>query len=256
MQPLLPDAQTVCGSWELFLNCSHTHRQSAEIHSLADKEISGTPEWINNFDSHLPIDEKIACLLPEFRGTNQLCVEIARRIILARRGVERYENTLFISAAIYQCPLKVFSSLSTRWTLSIMDTLADYAPQPLATAASLLTNFVLGIRLGFTAAHVNLADPQLYGQSKDSISKLNAIRQLRRKEIWNHVIYFNFENGDTYRNYLRRCQRLLRAHTPLYIAYYYILKRLSESPYFDGILTRDEQFRTLLCNMGEEIENG
>jgi hypothetical protein len=225
------------------------------IDYLCQQHIAGDPEIINNFDRNLAIDEKLEVLSPEFKGSNLLCSEIVRRIINIRRGFNVRENTLYISACIHQRPGSVFNALSTRWIVSILDTIADHAPIHMATAAHLLTSFILGNRLGYSCAHINLSDVSQAANINDADGKLKSVRELRRKNIWDNVIYFNFEGGDTYGNYLRRCQRTLRPYKPLYVALHVLLTRITESPKFDTLLTRDRQFKELIHLISKEIQD-
>jgi hypothetical protein len=225
------------------------------IVNLCQQHIEGDPEIINNFDRNLTVDEKLEVLSPEFRGSNMLCVEIVRRIINIRRGFDVRESVLYISACIHQRPSSVFDSLSTRWIVSIMDTFADHAPLPMGTAAHLLTSFVLGNRLGYSCAHINLSDVRQAANINNAVDKLKSVRELRRKNIWDNVIYFNFEGGDTYGNYLRRCQRTLRPYKPLYLALHVLMRRIIDNPKYDTLLTRDRQFNELMNSMFEEIQD-
>ena len=192
---------------------------------LAAKPIEGTYRHAANFNRRIPLDEKLNDLRSEFVGANELCFEIAARVIQIRRGIDTFRNWLFIFGAVLNHPHAVFNGLTLRWIVSILDTFSDMpCAQRYRLAAGELRSFVLGVRLGLTMGLQSVPDVTMNDTPTHFLNKV---------EIWDGIMHFNYESGDTYRNLIERVARNMEPMPAMREGWKAILKRLVLYPPFD-----------------------
>lgn len=203
--------------------------------ALISATVPGDYAYTGNFNRKLPVDQKFEAIRGEFQGGSELCFDVAKKIIRLRRGYARHRNWLFLYGAILNHPREIFSGLTLRWIVSVLDTFGDMpCPRRAKLAASTMRSFVLGIRLGYSVAVQSVSDPEVHDAP---------LHHMPQKEIWDGVIHFDYRIGDTYRNYIARTGRELSTMPAMAEAWRNILLKIAKHPPLGFALTHNERSR-------------
>jgi hypothetical protein len=203
--------------------------------ALMSQIVPGSYEYTGNFNRKLPIDEKFESIRGEFQGQSELSFDVVKKIIRLRRGFSRHRNWLFLYGAILNHPQAVFSGLTLRWIVSVLDTFGDMpCPRHYKLAAGTMRGFVLGLRLGYSIAVQSVKDPEVQDEP---------IHFFHQREIWAGIIHFDYKIGDTYRNYMTRTNRELRSMPAMAEAWRNILIKVARHPALGFALTHNERSR-------------
>jgi hypothetical protein len=219
-------------------------RWGREYRALKEQTIPGTYAYSGNFNRKIALEEKYDAIREEFSGSSELCFEIIRRIIQIRRDIDVQTNWLYVFGAILNHPDEIFSRLTLRWIISVLDTFSDMpCPRRYKLAAATIRSFVLGIRLGYSMAVQSVSDPVVADEP---------IHFLPNQEIWDGIIHFNYKTGDTYRNYIQRTTRELAPTPCMASAWRAALVRMSKYPPLNYALTSNKKSRAIF----EDITRG
>lgn len=197
--------------------------------------VPGSYTYKGNFNRKLPLDEKYEAIRGEFQGSSELCFEIARRIIQIRRGKSPVQNWLFLYGAVLNHPDAVYSGLTLRWIVSVMDTFSDMPCRKThKLAAGTIRSFVLGVRLGYSMALQSVPDPTVSPKP---------LHHFPQKEIWEGIIHFDHKIGDTYRHYIRRTADDMKPIPSMASAWRVVLTRMAALPPIGYALTNNAKSR-------------
>ncbi len=202
---------------------------------LAGQSIDGDYVHAANFNRNLPLDDKYQIIRCEFAQSNELCFEIVKRIIQIRREIGPKSNWLFVFGAILNYPELIFPNLTSRWMISVLDTIADMpCPRSYRLAAAQLRNFMLGVRLGHSMALQYVVDPAIADEP---------VHFFLNEEMWDGIIHVNYRYGDTYRNLFDRVSNELRAFPSLHEAFKAAIIRMTDYPPLKMAFLNNEKSR-------------
>ena len=197
------------------------------ITSIAELKIQLVPGEPKEFvvGQMADLEQQYDMVRPEFVGKPRLCFELAKLIIQIRREINVEENQrqfseLFLSEVNFFC-----EHLSTRWLVSVCDTIADYGNSQQQKSAICISTFVNLIKLSETE--------RLIGQpAADDVEGF--------LESWPHSLgggmtSYHISSGDMPRNLFRRIERCLENTPALKVVFLTILQRIQRS---DNLLSR------------------
>lgn len=203
--------------------------------TLLATDVPGSYSYTGNFNRKLSYDEKYEAIRGEFQGSSELCFEIARRIIQIRRGRNPRKNWLFLYGAILNHHEAIYSGLTLRWIVSVLDTYSDMRCNTRhKLAAGEIRSFVLGLRLGFSMALQSVPDPTVAPEP---------LHHFPKEEIWSGIIHFDHKIGDTYRNYIQRTADELKSLPSMASAWRVVLLRVASLPPLGYALTNNAKSR-------------
>ncbi|MBL0373106.1 hypothetical protein JJB09_13810 [Rhizobium sp. KVB221] len=204
---------------------------------LGRQKVEGQYRHAANFSHKASVEEKLVDLRSEFAGSNELCLEVLKRIIQIRRNEEAEKNWLFVFGAVLNQPNELFGNLTLRWIVSVLDTFSDMpCSSEYRLAAGQLRSFSLGVRLGLTMGLQSVPDPKTHEEP---------LHFMNKEEIWDGIIHFNYKWGDTYRTLLLRVARDVESIPAMRVAWSAILKRLVVYPPFDIALRKNKESRRI-----------
>lgn len=163
--------------------------------------------------------EQFELIRPEFGGKSQLCFELAKTIVLIRREIDLSENVERFFAILFFDFQNTCDSLSTRWLVSVLDTIADHGNPQQRIAATSISSFVNLVKLAETE-HLLRAD------TPDSSANYVA--------AWPHdlghgMTSYNLHDGDMPRNLFERIEKSLESTPALRAIFQKILGRMKTS---------------------------
>ena len=88
------------------------------------------------------LDEQFELIRSEFAGSSQLCYELAKTIVLIRREIELSKNVEIFFEILNHDINFLCDSLSTRWLVSVCETIADYGNPRQRLAAICISTLV------------------------------------------------------------------------------------------------------------------
>ena len=93
------------------------------------------------------LDDQLELIRSEFGGESQLSYELAKTIVLIRRETDLAENVEHLFEILNYDIQFLCESLSTRWLVSVCDTIADHGNQQERSAAMCISTFVNLVKL-------------------------------------------------------------------------------------------------------------
>jgi hypothetical protein len=127
---------------------------------------------------------------------NEHAFEIVKLIVMLRRGIDVKNNTIRFSTLMTRHFTIIIPNLTTRWLVSITDTMADYMEYGGANEALLVSQYVNLIKLGQT--YINhcgdYVKPDKY----------------MGRELWDGVTEYMIDGGDMPTNLYRRINNSIK----------------------------------------------
>jgi len=196
----------------------------SRLELLAHEMSPGSAEDTHSWQARrLSIDEAFDYIRPEFGGMPLICFEVAKRIVLLRRQTDVVPAWYFFRAALDDQHAVIMKYFTSRWIISALDTVVDFASPGEAARAEALKDFFLGVRYGysmlFQRAGLAQTNPRLDNEDLD-----------RAQNIWDGINQFNYRGGDTYGNLVLRLNRTLRGYPYLESAARQLHARIARHP--------------------------
>jgi len=127
---------------------------------------------------------------------NENAFNIVKLIVKIRRGIDVHNNTIAFSGLIIKHFTTIIPGLTTRWLVSVTDTMADYMEYGGANEALLVSQYINMIKLGQT--YINhcgeYSKPSTYPAT----------------ELWDGVTEYMIDGGDMPRNMYNRINKSIK----------------------------------------------
>jgi hypothetical protein len=165
------------------------------------------------------LDEQFEMIRSEFAGGSQLCFELAKTIVLIRREQELSKNVDRFFEILNHDIHFLCASLSTRWLVSVCDTIADHGNPQQRTAGICISTFVNLVKLA---------------ESERLLCSDAERCPARYLEQWPHdlkdgMTSYHIHHGDMPRNLWRRMDACLHNTPVMQKIFETIMERLKSS---------------------------
>lgn len=169
---------------------------------VGDKQIS--------FNRLTNLDDHVKQIAKEMPGARRVCIEVVRHIVCIRRGEDPAKNYAKMLELLEKYPKECLQDLSTRWLISICDTVADRGNPQQSANAMIVVTWINTIKMCET----------MWSRLKNTEYDRNNRNNI---ELWDGVTTYNISCGDTWINLDRRNKRVLEL-TPLLHSIYIVLQ--------------------------------
>lgn len=210
-----------------------------EIKRLSSEILSGDslPFAVGRENS---LEAQFALIRPEFAGGPTLCYELAKRIVLIRRGIEHEVNIRDFFRILEFATEVLCQRLSTRWLVSVCDTIADHGRSPSEKANAIcISLFINLIKLAETESILKGAAGSAGNEQFDSDIALERFLVGWPHSLGDGMTSYHPQRGDMPRNLLARIEATMAGNSLVGEIFAAVLERVKQS---DNLLSRMAQF--------------
>lgn len=156
----------------------------------------------------------------EFLETPEICFKLISCIVYIRRNINQKEQLILFNHLLIEHKKECLYHLSTRWLVSICDTLADHGSAVEKANAMIVSTFVNLIKLSDT--YVNLLEVP-------AISKANLQQQKAGIPLWDGLTEFSVKDGDMMRNLFNRIENSVSEAPLIQDIWHEILRKIKSN---------------------------
>ncbi len=198
------------------------------IRALMEQRLSGTPPSTAQpsvTGRHDDLQAHLTAIAADFAGSPALCRHVAELIVRIRRGVALEIDRTRLLALVQHPESADFlaRTLSLRWLVSLLDTLADHAPLAQAAGALALSTLVNVVKLAETGRLIMAAPAH-------DAERVAALAAAHPTPLFGGLNAFRLESGDMVRNLFARFDTLLADEPFLYAAFARVREELRRAP--------------------------